>query len=328
MKTFQLQELQAAAKMFVLPLVAFVLFLGIWDYSASRIQTSLGQVPGPAEVWQQAANLVDEHRAEREKEVAFYERQEKRNQAKLAENPDARVRIRPYTGKPTFFDQIVTSLLTVFSGFLLASIIAVPVGIISGLSTSVYQAINPLVQIFKPVSPLAWLPIVTMIVSAMYVSDDPMFSKSYLTSAITVTLCCLWPTLINTAVGVSSMDRDLVNVGKVLRLGWFTTVWKIALPSAMPMIFTGLRLSLGIGWMVLIAAEMLAQNPGLGKFVWDEFQNGSSNSLGRIMVAVFTIGFIGFLLDLGMLMLQRRVSLDKDAVMRYPRLNTEVHIRR
>ena len=86
-------------------------------------------------------------------------------------------------------------------------------------------------------------------------------SRSFLTSAITVTLCCLWPTLINTAVGVSSMDRDLVNVGKVLRLGWFTTVWKIALPSAMPMIFTGLRLSLGIGWMVLIAAEMLAQNP-------------------------------------------------------------------
>ena len=316
MKTFQLQELQAAAKMFVLPLVAFVLFLGIWDYSASRIQTSLGQVPGPAEVWHQAANLVDEHRAEREKEKAFFERQVKRNEAKLAENPDASVRIRPYTGKPTFFDQIITSLLTVFSGFLLASVIAVPIGILSGLSTSVYQAINPLVQIFKPVSPLAWLPIVTMIVSAMYVSDDPMFSKSFLTSAITVTLCCLWPTLINTAVGVSSMDRDLVNVGKVLRLGWFTTVWKIALPSAMPMIFTGLRLSLGIGWMVLIAAEMLAQNPGLGKFVWDEFQNGSSNSLGRILVAVFTIGFIGFLLDRGMLMLQRRVSWDKDAVLR------------
>jgi nitrate/nitrite transport system permease protein len=316
MKTFHLQDLQAAARMFVLPLVAFVLFLGLWDYSASRIQTSLGQVPGPVEVWEQAGNLIDEHRAEREKEVAFYERQEKRNQAKLAEDPEAKVRIRPYTGKPTFLDQIVTSLLTVFSGFLLASLIAVPVGILSGLSVNVYQAINPLVQIFKPVSPLAWLPIVTMLVSAMYVSDDPMFSKSYLTSAITVTLCCLWPTLINTAVGVSSMDRDLVNVGKVLRLGWFTTVWKIALPSAMPMIFTGLRLSLGIGWMVLIAAEMLAQNPGLGKFVWDEFQNGSSNSLGRIMVAVFTIGFIGFLLDRGMLTLQRRVSWDKDAVLR------------
>jgi nitrate/nitrite transport system permease protein len=316
MKTFTPLELQGAARAIVLPLVAFALFLWLWSASAARIETSLGQVPGPVEVWGQATNLVAEHRAEREKEVAFYERQEKRNQAKLAEDPNARVRIRPYTGKPTFFDQILTSLWTVFSGFILASIIAVPIGVLSGLSANVYRAINPLVQIFKPVSPLAWLPIVTMLVSALYVTDDPMFSKSYLTSAITVTLCCLWPTLINTAVGVSSMDRDLVNVSKVLRLGWFTKVWKIALPSAMPMIFTGLRLSLGIGWMVLIAAEMLAQNPGLGKFVWDEFQNGSSNSLGRIMVAVFTIGFIGFLLDRGMLMLQRRVSWDKDAVLR------------
>jgi nitrate/nitrite transport system permease protein len=198
----------------------------------------------------------------------------------------------------------------VFTGFILATIIAVPLGVLTGLSTNVYRAINPIVQIFKPVSPLAWLPLVTIIVSAVYVSDDPMFSKSYLTSAITVTLCCLWPTLINTAVGVSSMDKDLVNVGKVLRLSW------IAIPSAIPMIFTGLRLSLGIGWMVLIAAEMLAQNPGLGKFVWDEFQNGSSNSLGRIMVAVFTIGFIGFLLDRGMLFLQSKVSWDKEAVLR------------
>ena len=316
MKSFTPREIQSAIRAFALPLVAFIIFLWLWSMSAARIETSLGQVPGPVEVWEQATNLVAEHRAEREKEAAFYERQEKRNQAKLAEDPNAKVRIRPYTGKPTFFDQILTSLLTVFSGFILGSVIAVPIGVLSGLSANVYRAINPLVQVFKPVSPLAWLPIVTMIVSALYVSDDPMFSKSYLTSAITVTLCCLWPTLINTAVGVSSMDRDLVNVSKVLRLGWFTKIWKIALPSAMPMIFTGLRLSLGIGWMVLIAAEMLAQNPGLGKFVWDEFQNGSSNSLGRIMVAVFTIGFIGFLLDRGMLMLQRRVSWDKDAVLR------------
>ncbi len=316
MKTFQQLDYREAARTFVLPVVAFVLFLGMWSISAARVETSLGQLPGPLAVWEQAANLVAEHRAERQKEVAFYERQEQRNQKKLTEDPDAKVRIRPYTGKPTFLDQIITSLLTVFTGFLLATVIAVPLGVLTGLSANVYRSINPLVQIFKPVSPLAWLPIVTIIVSAVYVSDDPIFSKSYVTSAITVTLCCLWPTLINTAVGVSSMDRDLVNVGKVLRLGWFTTVWKIALPSALPMIFTGLRLSLSIGWMVLIAAEMLAQNPGLGKFVWDEFQNGSSNSMGRIMVAVFTIGFIGFLLDRGMLMLQRRVSWDKDAVLR------------
>ena len=316
MKIFQPQDYQEAARVFVLPLVAFIIFLGLWSFSAARIETSLGQLPGPVAVWGQATNLVEEHRAERQKAVAFFERQEKRNQQKLAEDPGVIVQIRPYTGKPTFLDQIITSLLTVFTGFLLATVIAVPLGVLTGLSSSVYRSINPLVQIFKPISPLAWLPIVTIIVSAVYVTDEPMFSKSYVTSAITVTLCCLWPTLINTAVGVSSMDRDLVNVGKVLRLGWFTTVWKIALPSAVPMIFTGMRLSLSIGWMVLIAAEMLAQNPGLGKFVWDEFQNGSSNSLGRIMVAVFTIGIIGFLLDRSMLLLQRRVSWDKDAVLR------------
>jgi nitrate/nitrite transport system permease protein len=107
-----------------------------------------------------------------------------------------------------------------------------------------------------------------------------------------------------------------MNVGRVLRLNWWKKVTKIAIPSALPMIFTGLRISLGIGWMVLIAAEMLAQNPGLGKFVWDEFQNGSSNSLGRIMVAVVVIGFIGFILDWMMLTLQKLFSYDKTITIR------------
>ena len=194
--------------------------------------------------------------------------------------------------------------------------IAIPLGIACGLSDKLYTALSPLIQIFKPVSPLAWLPLVTMVVSAVYVTSDPMFDKSFLNSAITVTLCSLWPTVINTAVGVSSIDKDLINVGRVLRLNWYTKVIKIAIPSALPMIFTGLRISLGIGWMVLIAAEMLAQNPGLGKFVWDEFQNGSSNSLGRIMVAVLVIGIIGFILDRMMLTLQKFFSHDKDAVLR------------
>jgi nitrate/nitrite transport system permease protein len=190
----------------------------------------------------------------------------------------------------------------------LGVLVAVPLGVLAGLSKTVNAAINPLVQIMKPVSPLAWLPIVTMVVSALYVSSDPLFQKSFITSAITVTLCSLWPTLINTAVGVASIDKDLMNVGRVLKLGWFTQVFRIVLPSALPLIFTGLRLSLGVGWMVLIAAEMLAQNPGLGKFVWDEFQNGSSESLARILVAVFTIGIIGFLLDRVMLALQAAVT--------------------
>lgn len=315
-KTFSDEQYSAFIRTYIFPLIAIALFLGMWAISASQVQTSLGQLPGPTAVYQQASNLLDEHFEEREKEAGFYQRQEKRNAAKLEKNPDAVVKIRPYTGKATFFDQIITSLVTVFTGFIMASLIAIPVGIITGLSNDLYRSINPVVQLLKPVSPLAWLPIVTMVVSAVYVTDDPMFDKSYLTSAFTVMLCCMWPTLINTAVGVSTVDKDLINVSKVLRLGWFTKVYKIILPSAVPMIFTGLRLSLSIGWMVLIAAEMLAQNPGLGKFVWDEFQNGSSNSLGRIMVAVIAIGFVGFMLDRLMLMLQQKVTWDKSVVLR------------
>lgn len=281
-----------------IPVLALVFFLMLWNWSAGKVETSLGTVPGPAVVWQEAKNLLADHYREREKEAAFYQRQEERNAAKLANDPKAEVKIRPYTGKPTFIDQIFTSLYTVFVGFLLATIVAVPLGILCGLSTVVNNAINPLIQIFKPVSPLAWLPIVTLVISSVYqVTEDSWFEKAFLTSAITVTLCSLWPTLINTAVGVASIDKDLHNVSRVLKLGWFKTVIKIVIPSALPLIFTGLRLSLGVGWMVLIAAEMLAQNPGLGKFVWDEFQNGSSHSLGKIMVAVFTIGIIGFSLD-------------------------------
>ena len=303
-------------KSFSIPLLAVGMFLMLWSVLAAQVQTSLGVLPGPAKVWEQAMVLVDEHNVEREKEVAFYERQEKRNAEKLAKNPDASVKMRPYTGKETFFDQILTSLVTVATGFFIASLIAIPIGIVTGMSHTLYTAFNPIIQLFKPVSPLAWLPIVTMVVSAVYVSKDPLFAKSFLTSAITVTLCCLWPTIINTAVGVSSVDKDLINVSRVLRLPWLTKTMKIVIPSSMPMMFTGLRLSLGIGWMVLIAAEMLSQNPGLGKFVWDEFQNGSSNSLARIMVAVLVIGLIGFMLDRGMLMLQRRFSWDKSAVLR------------
>ena len=311
-----LRNIKKFSKSLLVPIVAIGIFLALWSAGASKVNTSLGQLPGPAKVWEQTVSLYDEHVAEREKEKKFYERQEKRNAAKLAKNPDAIVKIRPYTGKPTFFDQIITSLVTVGTGFLIASIIAIPIGIICGMSASIYQALNPIIQIFKPVSPLAWLPLVTMVVSAVYISKDPMFSKSFLNSAITVTLCCLWPTIINTTVGVSGVDKDLINVSRVLRLNWITKTVKIILPSSIPMMFTGLRLSLGIGWMVLIAAEMLAQNPGLGKFVWDEFQNGSSNSLARIMVAVLVIGFLGFLLDRGMLMLQKYVSWDRNAILR------------
>jgi len=300
----------------VLPVVGLLMFAFVWQFGAKNINTSLGQFPGPVQVYEQAKVLLEEHRVEREKSVAFDERQKVRNEKRLAENPDAEIKIRKYTGKETFLDQIVTSLKTVAFGFLIASLIAIPLGILCGLSDGFYKALNPLIQIFKPVSPLAWLPLITMVVSATYVSEDPWFDKSFLNSAFTVALCCLWPTLINTAVGVASVDKDLVNVSRVIQLPTLTHIRKIVLPSSVPMIFTGLRLSLATGWMVLIAAEMLSQNPGLGKFVWDEFQNGSSSSLARIMVAVVTIGIIGFILDRQILILQRYMSWDKQAVLR------------
>ncbi len=286
----------------IVPMLAILGFLALWAVLAPKVVTSLGAIPGPAQVWEQVGVLHADAVAEREKEAAFYAKQAEKNAALIADGKADEVKDRPYTGKPTYYQQILTSIQTVFFGFLLATLVAVPLGILSGMSATANAAINPLVQIFKPVSPLAWLPIVTMVVSALYAGDG---SKSFVISAVTVTLCSLWPTLINTALGVASIDKDLVNVGRVLKLTTWTRITRLVLPSALPLIFTGLRLSLGVGWMVLIAAEMLAQNPGLGKFVWDEFQNGSSDSLARIMVAVFTIGIIGFLLDRVMFALQQ-----------------------
>lgn len=294
-----------------IPVIAFSVFLLLWGISASNIKTSLGQLPGPIQVFEQAGVLWQDHLIERQKSQAFYVRQEARNAKRLAKNPNASIKAVAYTGKPTYIDQIFTSLQTVFLGFFFATLVALPIGVFMGLSKTLRVAINPLIQIFKPVSPLAWLPIVTMVISAVYTNNDGWFQKSFLISAITVSLCSMWATVINTALGVSSVDKDYINVARVLNLNLFEKIFKVIIPASLPLIFTGLRISLGVGWMVLIAAEMLAQNPGLGKFVWDEFQNGSSSSLAKIMVAVFTIGFIGFLLDQIMVMLQKLVTFDK-----------------
>lgn len=299
------EQLAEVWRQLLLPALGLLMFLLLWSWAAPKVDTSLGTIPGPREVWQQSTELWQAHLDERAKAAAFDQRQIERNAALAEQGKIDRIKWREYTGKPTYIDQIFTSLWTVSLGFLLATMLAVPIGIAAGLSRTVSGALNPLIQIFKPVSPLAWLPIVTMVVSALYAQPSAELPKSLLISASTVTLCSLWPTLINTMLGVANIDRDLINVGKVLQLSTFTTLRKLVLPSALPLIFTGLRLSLGVGWMVLIAAEMLAQNPGLGKFVWDEFQNGSSQSLARIMVAVLTVGLVGFLLDRLMLALQQ-----------------------
>lgn len=293
------------------PLTGIAIFLALWAVLAPQVDTSLGALPGPLDVAAQGVSLYEEWGAASAVEDQFYADQEARNAAAVAAGNTAGVTEFDYSGPPTFLDQIMTSLKTVALGFILATLVAVPIGLVCGLSPTVNAAINPLVQIMKPVSPLAWLPIVTMVISALVTSPDPMLAKSFIISALVVMLCSLWPTLINTAVGTASIDKDLLNVGRVLRLGWFAKLTRLVLPASLPYIFTGMRLSLGVGWMVLIAAEMLSQNPGLGKFVWDEFQNGSSQSLARIMFAVVVIGFIGFGLDRVMMAAQNLVSRNR-----------------
>ena len=276
------------------PLVGIGAFLGLWAVCAPLVNTSLGTLPGPLDVVRAFGGLMEEYSAGRDAAAA------------------AIAAGRTYAGPPTFVDQIFTSLITVAAGFILASLVAVPLGLVAGMSKRFNAAINPLVQVMRPVSPLAWLPIVTMVISAsMSGGNDGWMAKSFVISAIVVMLCSLWPTLINTAIGTASIDKDLLNVSRVLRLGWFAKLRRLVLPSALPYIFTGMRLSLGTGWMVLIAAEMLAQNPGLGKFVWDEFQNGNEQSLARIMVAVVVIGLIGFALDRIMMAFQNLVSRNR-----------------
>lgn len=301
------EKLSGYGKALLVPLFGIFAFLALWGGLAPQVETSLGNLPGPVEVFEQGRALFQEWQAARVAEAEFDAAQD----ARIAAGTQAQA--FGYSGPPTFLDQIFTSLKTVALGFVLATLVAVPIGLVCGLSPLVNAAINPLVQIMKPVSPLAWLPIVTMVVSATISSVDPMLAKSFVISAIVVMLCSLWPTLINTAVGTASIDKDLLNVGRVLRLGWFAKLTRLVLPSALPYIFTGMRLSLGVGWMVLIAAEMLAQNPGLGKFVWDEFQNGSSQSLARIMFAVIVIGLIGFLLDRLMMSVEKFASRNRIA---------------
>jgi nitrate/nitrite transport system permease protein len=304
---------RTAARTLLPPVLGIAAFLLLWAALAPRVETSLGTLPGPSEVATAGEGLIDEWRESRAARAAFYDAQAERNAALVAEGRVAEVQDFRYSGPPTFVDQVQTSLRTVGLGFLIATLVAVPLGLLSGLSRTFYAAINPLVQIFKPVSPLAWLPIVTMVISATMTSPDPVLPKSFVISALVVALCSVWPTLINTAVGTAAVDGDLLNVSRVLKLGWFTKLRRIVLPSALPYVFTGMRLSLGVGWMVLIAAEMLAQNPGLGKFVWDEFQNGSSASLARIMFAVVVIGLIGFVLDRVMGLVQRLAMRNRAA---------------
>lgn len=189
---------------------------------------------------------------------------------------------------------LLASLRRVVLGFLLGAIVAIPLGFLIGMSRPAYLALNPLVQIFKPVSPLAWLPIALAI-----------FNLAEPSAIFVIFITSLWPTIINTALGVASVNPDYLDVAKVLEMPQWKRVIKIILPASLPYIFTGLRISLGIAWLVIVAVEMLTGGVGIGFFVWDQWNR---LNLSSVFLAVFVIGITGLLLDYGLGQIQAMVT--------------------
>lgn len=182
------------------------------------------------------------------------------------------------------FWQIIASLERVFAGFVLAIVVGVPLGLFIGMSKNAEYALNPYIQIFKPVSPLAWLPLLLFI-----------FQDINLTAISTIFITSIWPIIINTTLGVKSVNQDYLNVAKVLNFSPLEKIFKIILPVAVPFIFTGMRLSLGIAWLVIVAAEMLTGGIGIGFWIWDEYNNLNYYS---IIIGIILVGIIGYILDL------------------------------
>lgn len=190
--------------------------------------------------------------------------------------------------------QLLSSLMRVFGGFLLGSLVAIPLGLVMGSSKVGLNLINPIVQVLKPVSPLAWFPLGMI---ALKSAAGATIFMIFITS--------LWPTLINTAFGVASIPADYKNVGKVFGFSKWRYITKVMLPFALPHIITGLRLSIGVAWMVIVAGEMLSGGMGIGFFVWDSYNGGS---LEKILCAILLIGLIGFLFDKGFELLKEKYA--------------------
>jgi len=191
--------------------------------------------------------------------------------------------------------KLLSSLARVGIGFGLGSLIAIPLGLIMGSSKVVMNLFNPLVQLLRPVSPLAWFPLGLAI-----------FQDSPKASIFMIFICSLWPTVINTAFGAANIPQDHKNVGKAFGFSIWKNITKIVVPYTLPHILTGLRLSIGVAWMVIVAGEMLSGGMGLGYFVWEEGFNGGS--IAKIIVAIIIIGIVGLLLDKIFMALQKRFS--------------------
>lgn len=189
------------------------------------------------------------------------------------------------------------SLVRVAKGFGMAIILGVPIGFLLGLSPWFFKSFDLLFQILRPVSPLAWFPLGAALFTT-FKQDALEYAALF-----TITVCAMWPTVLNTAVGVRAIPQDYLNVAKVLKLSWTQTLWKVMLPAVLPYMFTGFRLSLGIAWLVIVAAEMLTGNPGIGSFLNQEYLAGH---YAPIIFCIIVIGVVGFILDRIMNVIERR----------------------
>ena len=190
--------------------------------------------------------------------------------------------------------QLVYSLARVLLGFGLAALVAIPCGFLIGMSPLVYRALDPYIQILKPISPLAWMPL------ALFTLKDSSVSAVFV-----IFICSLWPMLVNTAFGVAAVRREWLNVARTLEVGPFRKAFRVILPAAAPTIMTGMRISIGIAWLVIVAAEMLVGGTGIGYFVWNEWNN---LSITNILTAILAIGLVGMVLDQILARLTRLVT--------------------
>ena len=190
--------------------------------------------------------------------------------------------------------QLGYSILRVLAGYLLAALVAIPLGFLIGMSPLVYRAFDPFIQVLKPISPLAWMPL------ALFTLKD-----SGVSSVFVIFICSMWPMLINTAFGVASVHKEWLNVAKTLEVGPLRKAFRVILPAAAPTIMTGMRISIGIAWLVIVAAEMLVGGTGIGYFVWNEWNN---LSIANIISGILAIGLVGMILDLTLARLTRLVT--------------------
>ena len=216
---------------------------------------------------------------------------------------DVGAKIMQHLGEP-FYDrgpndkgigiQLAYSIARVLLGYLLAALVAIPVGFLIGMSPTVYRALDPYIQVLKPISPLAWMPL------ALFTLKDSSISAIFV-----IFICSLWPMLINTAFGVAGVRRDWLNVARTLEVSPLRKAFRVILPAAAPTIMTGMRISISIAWLVIVAAEMLVGGTGIGYFVWNEWNN---LSITNIITAILAIGMVGMLLDLMMAKLTKLVT--------------------